>query len=37
MNFKNKNNTFISAYSIAAASNYGALFMAHCSLAGLMW
>lgn len=25
------------AFAAAAASNYGALFLPHCSLAGLMW
>jgi len=28
---------YMSAFSVAAASNFGALFMAHCTLAGLMW
>ena len=37
MLYDNPSNKYIAAYSVAAASNYGALFMAHCSLAGLMW
>ena len=37
MLYDNSTNKYITTYSVAAASNYGALFMAHCSLAGLMW